>query len=413
MHEALDKQEQKMLSDIHMAHGRMQKTSDAISNSQMMTLGGLESARSCQVKLTDRNDAYDYVTVTDSIKRDVEKHAGYELQRFKWNSEIVTTPGSGEQSGGGRVDIIHSEELEKVAKVKEVSRIPIAKEMCGEDNIMMGMVVYKQHVYAVHKNTLLVYCYKPDGSLGDVYRHGGGEERAVRGMSLMMDGETPMLVVSDRNNQSLVWIEVTSDFTMKLHHTQQVDYIPSGSYNNSGNLMVCDPGNHKIHRYRNDGEADKVITLPNDFKPCRLTRHGNRDDYVIINVDIELSTQVVMIDKHGQIKTRHKDKIHGVKLRKPWDVISDQHGGILIADIEEHHVLLLRDGDEVKTFLQKQHMLCPLKMYLDKDYNRLYVFCEDQASGEVCVLVYDYCLLTGDKTFTEKITQLEMKVEVR
>ena len=413
MQEALDKQDTKMLSDIQMVCERMKTTSDAKSENQMPILDSLDSLRSCQAKLADKGDAYEYVRLTDSIKRDAVKHAAQELERIKGNSQIVTTSGSGEQGGKGRVVITRNEELEKVRKVQEVSRIRIEKGIFGKDNAITGMEVYQQHVFAVHQNSFIVYCYRPDGSLGDVYRHRGGEDSFVTGMSLMMDGKMPMLVISDETNQSLIWIVISGEFTMKHHRTQQVGYKPGGSCNNASDIMVCDLDNNKIHRYMNDGQADEVITLPDDVIPWRLTRQGDREDYVILDY---FNDQVVIIDKHGEIKTRYKDEIHSVKLGEPYDVISDQHGGILIADTEK--LLLLRDGDEVKQLLQKQNIMRPVTISLDKDYNRLYVFgayhtdevneghgnddSADKDDVEWCVVVYDYRPLALDKTFTEK-----------
>ena len=40
----------------------------------MMTLGGQQSLRSCQVKLADKDSPYDYVTFTESIQRDVDDY---------------------------------------------------------------------------------------------------------------------------------------------------------------------------------------------------------------------------------------------------------------------------------------------------------------------------------------------------
>ena len=58
-----------MLSDLQEARRLMKKTTDVIADSQMMTLGNFESLKSCQVKLSDKDNPYNYVTVTDSIQR--------------------------------------------------------------------------------------------------------------------------------------------------------------------------------------------------------------------------------------------------------------------------------------------------------------------------------------------------------
>ena len=147
---------------------------------------------------------------------------------------------------------------------------------------------------------LIVYCYTPDGSLSHKYEHKGGEIAAIKGMCLMMDRYTAMLVVCDTSIKALVWISIGDDVTVVPHHTQHLDYAPWGSYNDRGDLTVCDRDNHKIHRYRHDGQTLAVINLPDDVWPRYVTRHGG-DQYIITDWD---NNQVVMIDRRGQASTR-------------------------------------------------------------------------------------------------------------
>ena len=59
-------------------------------------------------------------------------------------------------------------------------------------------------------------------------------------MCLMMKGDTVFLIVSDRCNKYLGWISLGDDLYMKYHHTQRLDYQPSGLYDDRGELMVCE-----------------------------------------------------------------------------------------------------------------------------------------------------------------------------
>ena len=131
--------------------------------------------------------------------------------------------------------------------------------------------MYHQRVYVLHQSNLIVYCYAPDGSLSHKYEHEGGANAFVTGMSLVVNGDTAMLVVSSHDNTSLVWIKIIDDTTMAHHQTQQLNYNPWGSYNEGGELMVCDPNHHKIHRYRHDGQTLAVINLPDDVNPRSVT----------------------------------------------------------------------------------------------------------------------------------------------
>ena len=215
-----------------------------------------------------------------------------------------------------------------------------------------------------------------------------------------------MLVVCDNSNKALVWISIGDDVTMVPHHTQHLDYAPWGSYNDRGDLMVCDRDNHKIHRYTHDGQTLAVINLPDDVWPRYVTRHGG-DQYIITDWD---NNQVVMIDRRGQASTRYNGNIHGVKLGGPSSVISDPHRGILIADFWQNQVLLLRrTGDVVK--ILDQHVRYPLTLYLDTDHHRLYVSGTDLHCVKH-VFVFNYSLPTCGKELTMKITKLDLKVEM-
>ena len=220
----------------------------------------------------------------------------------------------------------------------------------------------------------------------------------------MMNGGTARLVVSDFTNKALVWITISDGGAMKHHHTQQVDYNPCASYNDRGQLMVCSAVNHKIYRYTGDGQPSSVITLPDDVMPRRVTWHGDGDHYVVRDSD---NHQVAVIDREGQVKRRYKDDIHGVKLNKPFDIATDKHGRILMVDATQQHVLQIsKDGEEVKQLLQGQ-VKQPTCLCLNEESHKMYVAAKDMDDQWV-VFVYDYNVLSRGKTFTEKITKLDM-----
>ena len=221
----------------------------------------------------------------------------------------------------------------------------------------------------------------------------------------MIDGDTAMLVVCDTSNNAIVWIRLCDDVTMDHHHTQHLDYGPYGSYNDRGDLMVCDHDNYKIHRYTHDGQTLAVIKLPRDVKPYWVTRHGDGgDQYVVSDCN---NFQVVVIDGGGQVKTRYKDDMHSVKLGWPRDIITDPHRGVLIADYHHNQVLLLRrTGDVVK--ILDQHVMRPWSLYLDTDHHRLYASGTDQHKVHH-LFVFNYKLL---KVLAMKISKLDMKVEM-
>ena len=365
----------------------------------------------------------------------MENHFSDELPGINWRNQKVWKSHPRYQ---GEVDLVESVDTEKVdvtgfvasdkqVELKEMSRIRLHDQDKGavrgilrygwgmvmssiplhtqHKDDLCGMAVYHQRVYVVHGTCLIVYCYTPDGSLSHKYEHKGREKAYIRGMCLMIDGDTAMLVVCDWSNKTPVWIRLNDDVTMDHHHTQRLDYIPSGSYNDRRDLMVCDPDNHKLHRYTHDGQTLAVIKLR--VWPHCVTRHDGGDQYAVSDW---WNNQVVMIDARGQVNTQYKGDIHSVELGAPRDVITDPHRGVLIPDHRYNQVLLLRRTGDVVNILD-QHVIEPYTLYLDTDHDRLHVSGKDKHYVHH-VFVFNYALLAGGKEHTMKITNLDMRVGI-
>ena len=411
MHAKLDEEEKTLLSEMREARKLVKKTGDVTADSQKMTLASLTS---CREKLVDKGSDYDYVTVTDSLQRDVENHFCGELPGFEWNSEIVKEGKIRETNYAGRVEIKQSEQIKELKlkaknleedevkeemEVKKVCRIPQQKQ-----TFVRGMVIYNEYVYTVHGKGLTIYCYARNGAFVSKYDHEGGADTVIEGMCLMMSGNTPMLVVSAHNKRNLVWIKI-NHATMVHHHTQQLNYRPFQSYNDRHQLMVCNYSS-KIHRYSCDGQSLEVISLPDDVTPWAVTRYG--DKYVISDY---CDRQIVLINKAGQVKRRYKDDIHGVKIGRAFDVTSGPNGTVLVADPENHQVLMVNlEEDEVKQVLQNQHVSFPVNLYLSSDH-QLYVSGGDQ-NNKKCVFVFEYNTINKGRSLKVKITKIKFTVKM-
>ena len=414
MHDQLNNEEKKILSDLHEARRRVTKTSGVIADSQTMSLASLESLQSCQIKLIDKNNDYDFVTVTDSIKRDVEDHYGQQLPELMWSCQFMRKDRTGVLCPSGKVELTETEEAtghargskkpgeptSETIEVEEVGRI----RLHNHQKPVLGLVVYKEHIYTVHHLNFIVYCFSKCGILCSKYKHEIQEKTVVQGMCLLMIGETTHLVVSDRTNRALVWIRIADDFTMQHHNTQHLDYRPLGSFNDNESLLVCDDDN-MIHRYSPCGQPLDVIRLPEDVSPWRLTRYG--DQYIVADYE---NDQIVIVDKEGGVKTRYQHDSHGVALGRPCDIITDTEGMILITDDRDERVLLLNQaGNEVRQLLLEQHILDPSCLYLDTDHQILYVSGEDQEHKKH-VFIYDYSQLKCQKTSMKLVTKLDLMI---
>ena len=419
MHDKLNEEETQMMSDLHAARRQVKTVGEVTLDSQMTTMGELENLKACQAKLSDKDSVCHCVTVTDSMQRDIEHYFNSEVPCIMWNNQIERKTNSDEKkrrvdmhestltdkvevmTDNKKVEMKGSAASDKPVEVKEVSRIRLHAQ---DTFAAFCMAVHHQHIYAVNQTGLIVYCYTPDGSLSHKYEHRDGQNAGVRGMCLMIDGDTASLVISSVNQQALIWISIIDDVIIKHHHTQRIDYSPAGSYNDKGDLMVCDPDNHRIHRYTHDGQTLAVINLPDNVRPCRVTRHGDGDLYVVSDW---FCNQVVVIDVEGHVTTRHSGAIQGVNLGLPSD-INTFYSDVLIADMKYNQVLLLRrTGDVVK--ILDQHVRSPRGLYLDTDHQRLYVSGLDQHQV-LHVFIFDYKLITGNKELTMKTTKLDMKV---
>ena len=236
MHGKLNEEEKKMLLELQEARSHVKKMSDVTVDSQMMTLARLESLKSCESKLADKGSPYNFVTVTESIQRDVEDYYDQQLPGFVWSCHFVRKNGAGDGFPSGKVKIRKiSEATENRGEMKEVDRI----QLHNHKQHVQGLAVHNEHIYTVHYTNFIVYCFAGNGTLCSKYKHDMENKTVIQGMCLIVNGDTAMLVVSDFTNGALVWIRIDEDFTMNHYDTQQLDYRPYGSYNDNGSLLVC------------------------------------------------------------------------------------------------------------------------------------------------------------------------------
>ena len=337
LHNTLDKEERKMLLNLKKARRSVTEIADAFVESQTISLASLESLRSCQMKLTDKDSPYDYVTVTESIKRDFDGQCAQHLPGFMWSYQFKKKNGAGVLFHPKKVEIAKTVEFIGTTEVTEVGRILLR----NHKKVVIGLVVYKEHIYTVHLTKFVVYCYSNTGKLCSQYKH-MDKKIDIQGMCLIVDGEAPMLVVSDATNDALIWLSINDDFTMDHHKTQQIDYEPKGSYNDEGILMVCDEDHHRIHCYRGDGEPFEVISLPRDVRPWGMTRYTDVNQYIIVDYD---NKQVLVIDRKGDVEKVYKGEIEGVEMGRPCEIIRDSDGRILMSDELNNQIVMMSEDN--------------------------------------------------------------------
>ena len=292
IHEYFDKEEQKLMADLQEARKQVNKITNIIVDSQLKTLTSLENLKCRQINLLERNRVYDFATLTDSIQRDTENQHSKPLPRLLWSSNVVKKKEYATSSISGRVDVIQSEErnTNKQVHLQEVNRIRLKNQML----CVVGIAVYKQHIYTVHHKGFVVYCYTQDGELHSTYKHECKAKTAVQGMCIIKYRNTAMLVVSDWTDNAVVWISISDDATMEHFYTQQLYFKPRGICSDKDVVMICDY-NHRIHLYMcGDNQSSSVIELPDQVTPWCIAHYGESGKYLVTD---RRNKQVLIIDR--------------------------------------------------------------------------------------------------------------------
>ena len=194
IHDKLSEEESKILLDLQGARTRMQTTSSGIVDDQNKAMVSLEGLRACEAKLSAKDSIYDYVTVTDSLQRDVEIQLSEELPMFRWSAMKCTQKGKSLwKRKQGQVNVMVTEDRYRNPVVRQVNKIRLQAQDQGG---VFGMATYKKRVYIVHNTGLTIYSYTPDGSLSETFEYESDETTHVERICLMMDGDSAMLVVS-------------------------------------------------------------------------------------------------------------------------------------------------------------------------------------------------------------------------
>ena len=321
------------------------------------------------------------VTVSDSIQTDVKQLDNIHLPELMWYEREIKTEvvdpvvykpeqvkftGTQEQP-----DVIVKQ---KKVKLHEVCRICLKDQRYS----VSSMVVHKQHIYVTSNDTgLTIQCYTTDGQLRHNYCDDTRKDTNVQGLCSIEKGSEAMLVVSDHSGQTLIWIRIRDDFTLRSHRTQNLCYKPSGLYNDEGHLMVCDQYNHNIHHYDCIGRPLHVIALPDDVMPRCVKRHN--DHYVVT----AWQGHVVIIDRQGNVVKSHIDN-----LQRQGDLTIDKSGRILVCDMVSNQVKVLNKYDaDFKVFAPLQHVKSPT--CLGSDENKLFLLGSD-TTGATHLIIYDY-----------------------
>ena len=135
-------------------------------------VGLMESEMTRNVDTADYVASNKQVEVTGSVASDKQVEVTGSVASDK---QVEVT---GYVASDKQVEVKGSVASDKQVEVTEVSRICLH----AQDKAVCGIVVYHQHVYVVHLNGLIVYCYTLDGSLSHTYEHKSGENVIVSGM---------------------------------------------------------------------------------------------------------------------------------------------------------------------------------------------------------------------------------------
>ena len=412
--EKLAQQEERLMSDLERAATRVAKVALSTEDEQQLAEVNLESIRFLSQSLKE-GDVYDQMSNLPSLEEAVEKRWRTEIPGLAWRDEDATkinimsdvdnitlteTPHALQSIGDTLSDRIPLAE-----KVAGVSWYNIYEES-GEDaktasfqvgGLVCGTVLENDTIFLVKWKDPSVYMY----TSGGIFKKKINLDviKGACGLVLMNLKDHAKLILTTSNPYSLFHLPISGagdTCVFSNTHLQSLNYEPWGiSVNDENdNLIVTDRSNGSLHVYNSSGVEINTIQLPSGVIPmCFALCHSG--GYVVT----DFSSPIIWVDKLGVQQRRHQDK----SLSDLRGVVRDSKNRYVVADRKNNQLLLFsKDGGDVRC-LVKDKITKPYSLYLDQQQDKLYVGTDN---GEV--VVYDYCMLLGDKHIKYNVIQLDI-----
>ena len=267
--------------------------------------------------------------------------------------------------------------------LQEKSRDPVARQTLRldikENAWITGLVLHRGHLVVTLCDEIL-HVYEAASLQPSEFWV--PDLKDPRYMVALTDYKNHYIVISDSGNLMLHWLNaLVVDGKIKpiLVRTTHLSYVPYGMcVTNSGQLVVCSYHTNRLYKYNSSGQCLGHIQLSEQVRPRFITSLSSGEGYAISD-----HSQVMLVTEDGAVSPLWR--------LRPRDLIQDDEGRILVADDEDHQVVMFdRRGHCTGQLLSHEDGIrWPTHLFLDQQTDTLYVSCDYPGR----VMIYKYSSL--------------------
>jgi DNA-binding beta-propeller fold protein YncE len=217
----------------------------------------------------------------------------------------------------------------------------------------------------------------PFDRLGDI---------AVQGLSYPFDivvcRDTSQLYIADGGSQHAIW-------RVNLLRNKQVDKFitiqeePLSLSVNSRRLLITPRDGDALFLYSDDGNKLNRIQLP-DYMHATRAVETTHNTYIVSHVDVNRSTgdtesernSVSEVNVDGRVvctfRSQHID-IGFIQFNRPWYLTLDDNNHVIVADIRDKRVVVLKSDLQLKRVLIPSLDGPPSRLCLSKSTGLLFI----------------------------------------
>ena len=258
-----------------------------------------------------------------------------------------------------------------------------------------GLTVHAHLLFLVHFDCDRLYVYSQQGLLATARVPG---LKYPGGMAVLDCGGHTQLILSD--DGILHWVTVrvqAGKCTMGIMRRQELRYKPWGIHVDdvTKTVIVTDPDDHRLHMYDANGRHVTTITMPSDITPHHVAVISGGGYIVCDN-----NNQLVWLTSEGAVTRRLRGGDPGCQFASPWHIVTDSQGRLLVADRDDHSVLLYgADGQYICHLLwHQQGFTYPTRLVLDEAAGQLWVSHVNVGSTELLCVDYNDAIATTSKS---------------
>ena len=415
MIDKLNKQRSQLITSLDNIYKQKEKVMMTVRGGQNYSKAAVTSLRSYTDNILRHGRDYDRIQQVRDIHSQLASVSKARIPSFVWS--YIETRASSHDMTVARVnmktDVMEIEGMGghmrgSVAGAGSVSDNIVAKiPMIEQGRGVTCLEVMGQIVWAVHYGGSSLYAY----SMTSPHQP---QTFSIQGLfdpryMVRFPSGLSQLVISDLNNNQLVWVKVEQRngvWRVTSQRSVEVSYGPRGLGVHDNQLLVCDRDDNCIHVLSTSGEETYRVNMPQGVRPEKAVSQLISSGFVIRDF---YNNQVVLATEKGEIQHTYR----GQEGFDPWDIVCHSCS-IYITDHHNHQVHELSDdGRHVRHLISEQGLREPRRM-CGEDTGRLYVAQGRRGTYEVWVIETsvtpsDTHATSGDRVLTQQ-TNMNLSV---